>query len=92
MTLGIFFEANVVDPNVLELKNQELQIMEKALVSKSKNKSERASEALKEEISKKTIALAKAKQNSCEINDEYEALNKKTPIEFISDLSNYEIT
>ena len=42
--------------------------------------------------SKKGIAVAKAEHKACAIADEYEALNEKIPTEFISDLSNLEIT
>ena len=68
-----------------------LQIHEKVL-TKSKKHSDKSSEVLKEARSKQSISLAKAKHKICAIVDEYDALNKKTPTESISDLSNHEIT
>ena len=69
-----------------------LQNQEKVLANKSNKNSDKASEALKEASSKKSISVAKAKHKICAIVDEYDALNKKTPTESISDLSNHEIT
>ena len=63
-----------------------LQIQKKVFATKSKKNSNKASEALQEASSKKI------KHKICAIVDEYEALNKKTPTESISDLSNHEIT
>ena len=67
-----------------------LQIKEKVLATKSKKNSDNTPEALHEASSKKSISVAKAKHKICAIVDEYEALNKKTPTESISDLSNHE--
>ena len=68
-----------------------LQIQEKVLATKSKKNSDNTPEALHEASSKKSISVAKAKHKICAIVDDYEALNKKTPSESISDLSNHEI-
>ena len=59
------------------------QIQEKSLIIKARRK--KAS-------SKKGLALAIAKHKDGEIADEDEALDKKTPTEFVSDLSNHKMT
>ena len=68
-----------------------LQIQENVLATKSKKNSDNTPKALHEASSKKSISVAKAKHKTCAIVDEYEALSKKTPTEFISDLSNHVI-
>ena len=89
---GEVLEANVVDPNLLDLKKKELLIQERVLAAKEKKSAEKAAEALKEASLKRSIAVAKAKHKASAITDECEALNEKISIEHISDLSNLEIT
>ena len=89
---GEVLAANVVDPNLLDLKKKELLIQERVLAAKEKKSAEKAAEALKEASLKRSIAVAKAKHKVSAITDECEALNEKISIEYISDLSDLEIT